>query len=544
MTAQTLRPWLALSLIGWVQGRRSELDPEQIEDAIRQQGGVLEGPIHEIDLSQDGIAYGDWDHARHLLRERLAPFEARMRAARGHGIGVFGFASIPQLADLGGLLGNERSRIRVFPRHHDTTRGLRWLASTADAAPYDPAEPVGEVRGHRDIALIVEVSGQVRVADVVEVMEEQGLAFDAWRLRAPRLGYEVLEHEGQLRAFVRAYQEAARLVHEGAGAPRARLHLFSFVPIPVAIELGRQLPRGLFEQINLYEFTEGRYTFAFDLCQVPEPPVGSPAGINPQSRRVFLATNAPMPFRFVQGGRPRVGRLERGLLPWMVPQRSVLVESIFVAETPVTQAQWEAVRRSGWGELPENPSTHQDPRCPVTNVTWWDALRFANALSQLEGLAPAYALEGDEARLTGARGFRLPLEVEWEHASSSAREHEASPTPQAWTALDAPPHPQPVGAKSPNARGLYDMQGNVWEWCQDAWDPGAYARWGRGPQVRSVPGELLCDGVPVSRSSHTARVVRGGCWDQEPCFAHPAVRLFGEADEANAGRGFRLVLAP
>ena len=143
-----------------------------------------------------------------------------------------------------------------------------------------------------------------------------------------------------------------------------------------------------------------------------------------------------------------------------------------LARHPVTQAQYAAVTGA-------RPSPVRAERHPVVGVSWLDAVRFCNQLSLAEGLSACYALYADGTGATaveGADGYRLPTEAEWEYAcragSSAARYGELDAI--AWYADNSGAATHEVGLKLPNAWGLHDMLGNVWEWCADLYDPEVY----------------------------------------------------------------------
>ncbi|GAB3498300.1 formylglycine-generating enzyme family protein [Nocardiopsis coralliicola] len=144
-------------------------------------------------------------------------------------------------------------------------------------------------------------------------------------------------------------------------------------------------------------------------------------------------------------------------------------------------------------------------RLPAESVSWWDALRFCNALSARCGLAPAYLLrppragEPASAEALGGDGYRLPTEAEWEHACRAG-----TPGPRygpldavAWYRGNSGERLRPVGGKAPNAWGLYDTLGGVWEWCWDRYDPEVYGEY---------------------------RVLRGGGWFDEHWSCRASVR--------------------
>lgn len=178
---------------------------------------------------------------------------------------------------------------------------------------------------------------------------------------------------------------------------------------------------------------------------------------------------------------------------------------------PVTQAQYSQVTG-------ERPSTAQGELLPVEGVSWLDAVGFCNALSVREGLAPAYRLHADAAHVewdTAADGYRLPAEAEWEHACrAGTTEARYGPLDDvAWHRGNSQERPREVGGRQPNAWGLYDTLGNVWEWCWDVYDAEVYG---------------------------TYRVLRGGGWFDERWSCRASVRRRSHPTFRIDDTGFRV----
>ncbi|MFF5934908.1 formylglycine-generating enzyme family protein [Streptomyces sp. NPDC012508] len=195
-------------------------------------------------------------------------------------------------------------------------------------------------------------------------------------------------------------------------------------------------------------------------------------------------------------------------------QRSWTVEvaPCLIATYPVTRALYARVtgERSGAAEGGE---------LPVEGVSWWDAVRFCNALSEREGLTPAYLLPpdgvGDVERDTSADGYRLPTEAEWEHAcrAGTAGPRYGPLDEIAWHRGNSEERTHEVGGKRPNPWGFHDMLGNVWEWCWDVYDAEVYGSY---------------------------RVLRGGGWFDEHWSCRASVRRRSHPTFRVDDVGFRL----
>ena len=147
----------------------------------------------------------------------------------------------------------------------------------------------------------------------------------------------------------------------------------------------------------------------------------------------------------------------------------VKIDPFLIARYPVTQGLYSSITK-------ESPSFFKGDEHPVEQVTWKDAVNFCNLLSRKSGLNECYFIGDDILFDFNANGYRLPLEAEWEYAckagTSEARYAELDEI--AWYKENSRNSSHEVGKKVPNAWGLYDMLGNVWEWCSDIYDEEVY----------------------------------------------------------------------
>lgn len=153
---------------------------------------------------------------------------------------------------------------------------------------------------------------------------------------------------------------------------------------------------------------------------------------------------------------------------------TVVVDAFRLAPHPVTRELYEAV----CGEVPAGST---GPRTPVTDVSWLDAVRFCNLLSDAAGVQRCYTGGDDPDGLdvvldSAATGFRLPSEAEWEHAcrAGTVGVRYGGLDEIAWYRGNSGGEVHDVATRAPNAWGIFDTIGNVWEWCWDLYDPAVY----------------------------------------------------------------------
>ena len=226
-----------------------------------------------------------------------------------------------------------------------------------------------------------------------------------------------------------------------------------------------------------------------------------------------------LPMTYVEGGTFQMGSNdgesdER-------PVHTVSVDSFSIGTYEVTQDIYEAVMGS-------NPSYFKGAELPVEQVSWYDAVEFCNALSRRDELEEVYTISGTDVSCDWSkRGYRLPTEAEWEYAvrggnKSQGYTYAGSDTAGdvAWYGDNSGSKTHPVGQKQANELGLYDMSGNVWEWC---WD-------------RSGSYSTSAATNPSGPSSGSYRVVRGGGWYYDATNVRTAYR-----DSYTPSRGSNLI---
>ncbi|MBK7867722.1 MAG: SUMF1/EgtB/PvdO family nonheme iron enzyme [Ignavibacteriales bacterium] len=243
-------------------------------------------------------------------------------------------------------------------------------------------------------------------------------------------------------------------------------------------------------------------------------------------------TVSPTYLKKIDGGYFSMGAtLEQGSGTRMeLPVRTVAVNMFYIGTTEVTQGLWNEVM----GENPSHFKTAQAGNSlPVENISWLEAVKFCNKLSEKEGLTPAYKIENDSASCDfEANGFRLPTEAEWEYAArgdDSTAQFKFSGSRKvdevAWIKSNSDKRTQPVAQKSPNKNGLYDMTGNVAELCNDFYD-------------KYNPADLL---NPKGPQTGKKIAIRGGSWNSTDGKARISARESNGTGARKSTTGLRLV---
>ena len=237
-----------------------------------------------------------------------------------------------------------------------------------------------------------------------------------------------------------------------------------------------------------------------------------PNVVNPPEVRTYYANGVSFQMVGVEGGTFTMGATaEQGsdAYEWEKPTHQVTLFSYSIGKTEVTQALWQAV-------MGTNPSRFKGTNLPVERVSWEDCQIFIRKLNAITG-----------------KNFRLPSEAEWEFAArggNKSRDFKYSGSNTlsnvAWYDDNSSSKTHPVATKAPNELGIYDMSGNVWEWCSD-WK-GAYSS---SSQYN-----------PTGPNSGSYRVFRGGSWIRNAGYCRVSNRGSSTPANRDIALGLRLAL--
>jgi formylglycine-generating enzyme len=223
---------------------------------------------------------------------------------------------------------------------------------------------------------------------------------------------------------------------------------------------------------------------------------------------------------FVQGGTFQMGQTDpdvgcTGCSKDELPIHTVTLSSFSIGKYEITQKQWREVM----GSDPSGPRLKGCDQCPVEMVSWNDIQDYIQKLN---------------AKIKTSKKYRLPTEAEWEFAArggnnSNNYKYSGSNTIDnvAWYNSNSDSKTHPIGTKQANELGIYDMSGNVWEWCSDSYDENYY---------KNYPLQK-----PKGAQSDSSRVLRGGSWFVNDYYCRFANRGRNEPDVRFSDLGFRLV---
>ena len=224
---------------------------------------------------------------------------------------------------------------------------------------------------------------------------------------------------------------------------------------------------------------------------------------------VFTVKGVAFTMKRVEGGSFQMGNASDDAYKDEKPVHKVMVSAFYLGETEVTQALWEAI-------MGDNPSRFKGGKRPVENVSWNDCNEFILKLNEITG-----------------HQFRLPTEAEWEYAARGGKKghgykYAGKNTIKsiAWYIENSDNKTHAVKGKSPNELGLYDMSGNVWEWCSDWYD-----KYSSESQTN-----------PQGSYSGIYPVLRGGCWNSNDWYCRVSNRSYNNPKFSGDGYGFRLAL--
>jgi len=282
--------------------------------------------------------------------------------------------------------------------------------------------------------------------------------------------------------------------------------------------------------VAIYDGTMGPYRVAISSGQTADEARGissrSETGRvfppSPQCIRPQFKNSIGMEFVYIPPGTFVMGSPPNEYGHDLTEQQHVVIftKGFYLQTTEVTQGEWKAI-------MGENPSYFLNcgDDCPVENVSWYDAQEFIERLNEREGTTR----------------YRLPTEAEWEYAcragskaafadggtiTGDTRFVNPSLGRMGWYYSNSEEATHPVAQKQPNAWGLYDMHGNVWEWCQD---------W-----MAQYPFEVARD--PKGPPSGLSRIRRGGSWQEYPVFCRSAYRGSSHPKNKSPSIGFRVAM--
>ena len=278
------------------------------------------------------------------------------------------------------------------------------------------------------------------------------------------------------------------------------------------------------------------------------PSTATPTELPPSSTKAAPAKAAPTATQdpgplapdmlLVEAGSFKMGSADG--YPDELPVHTVrITRPLYIGVYEVTFAQYDLFCHKSAAAVPPDSGWGRG-RMPVQPVDWYGAVAYCNWLSEQQELRPCYAGYGKGTTCDfTANGYRLPTEAEWEYAARGGNRSQGytyagsdDPAEVAWYEATSGDRAHPGGGKKPNELGLYDMSGNVFEWCWDWWEPAYYA---------SSPG-VDPQGPPTPTSVkpwELTRVRRSSCWREKAESIRTTARSFDQANYPGEN-GFRV----
>jgi formylglycine-generating enzyme required for sulfatase activity len=245
--------------------------------------------------------------------------------------------------------------------------------------------------------------------------------------------------------------------------------------------------------------------------QARRPQATAQPAATAESEVTFTLTYVPGG-SFMMGSPPS----EEGRTDDEGPQHLVTLPGFYMGETEVTQAQWRRVAQLPKVniDLDPDPSNFKGDDLPVELVSWNEAVEFCERLSKATG-----------------RKYRLPTEAEWEYAARAGTSgpYAGNLDAMAWYFDNSDGKTHFVKGKQPNAWELYDMHGNVWEWCEDVWHD----------NYNGAPAD---GSAWLSGGDSSFRLLRGGSWGSQSIFCRSAIRINYWPDDRDSSFGVRVVV--
>ena len=215
-------------------------------------------------------------------------------------------------------------------------------------------------------------------------------------------------------------------------------------------------------------------------------------------------------------------------------QHEVTVASFEINRLEVSVWEWKQYCKKTKKKMPAQQVWGINDNYPITNITWNEAITYCNWLSKQDGYIPVYTIVGPNVVCNfAANGYRLPTEAEWEYAAKGGKKSKNNvfagsniSNEIAWQQNNSEKRPHAVGTKLANELGIYDMSGNVWEWCYDWYNKDYYKNEDGNNPTGPIRGEK--------------KSVRGGSWDSKESYLRTSNRISTTPDKTHEFYGFRL----